>query len=206
MCSKEFCPCDETYKDLYTSIDEKTLRKSQRAKSLDAMTADEKKEYEKLGANAGIIPLYFTAPGDNTYVNANQCFRDQATLLQSTDKIKDSYANFGDDVANGKGGIRLMVGLENHDYFSKKDCASVCDYVPLFYSYRHISYGKPKDTCTNVFLNDWFKEQGLDNGAASFTGCYIMFTLSIIAQLAAILLTLKDIPNTGCSRTAQGNQ
>ena len=74
-----------------------------------------------------------------------------------------------------------MEKLEIIKFFDENECASICDYVPLFYAFKHISNGKPQDTCTNVIQDKWFKERGLDKGAVSFMGCMILSVISILA-------------------------
>lgn len=81
-----------------------------------------------------------------------------------------------------------MMSLEYQDYFYKQNCASVCDYVPLFFSMRPISDGKPLDTCSNVFIDEWISDQGLDSPYA-FTVCIFLNGVAILSQIAAMKLT-----------------
>lgn len=83
MCTKEFCPCDEANKDLYMSYSDEELRHHSRTKSLETMSQAEKEEYETLGADSEIIPLYFSDSG-RTYSQAYECFQDsEEKLVQS---------------------------------------------------------------------------------------------------------------------------
>jgi hypothetical protein len=58
-------------------LSESDLRSHYRTKSLETLSDAEKEEYEKLGAAAKIIPLYFTNSAvDKTYSQAYECFQD----------------------------------------------------------------------------------------------------------------------------------
>lgn len=76
MCTKEFCPCDESNKELYMSYSDDVLREHSRTKSEATMSQSEKDEYERLGASSKIIPLYFSNEAGKTYSRAFDCFQD----------------------------------------------------------------------------------------------------------------------------------
>lgn len=52
MCTKEFCPCDESHKDVYMSYDDDELREHGRTKSLETMSPAEKEDFEAKGTDA----------------------------------------------------------------------------------------------------------------------------------------------------------
>ena len=78
-------------------------------------------------------------------------------------------------------GYELMKTLEEE--MSDKNCASICDYVPLFYVKKAVTDGSPKLTCTDAFLGE-FEE--LDNfGKASIAQSVITLLAVIVMVVAA---------------------
>ena len=109
---------------------------------MESMSESEKKEYEDKGDRSPLIPLYFTSSG-LTYDNALECYNMQRSKFLGDSILRRSYERFSDDPANGNGGMIMMNALEQIPYFQQMNCASVCDYIPLFYSYRKIYEGRP---------------------------------------------------------------
>ena len=99
----------------------------------------------------------------------------------ANEKLATAYKRYSNDQSTGNGGMKMMNNLEQTPFFKEKNCASICDYIPLFFSQRKISNGKPSDTCTNVLVDDWFKERGLDNGIMSFLGPVVLNVVSVLA-------------------------
>ena len=73
-----------------------------------------------------------------------------------------------------------MKDLEEE--MNDKDCASICNYVPLFYVSKAVTCPTPKLTCTDAFLTE-FEE--LDNFAKASIAQSIVTLLAVIVMVVA---------------------
>jgi len=94
---------------------------------------------------------------------------------------EDNYRSF-----LSKPGWLFNQKLEEQKFFKEQNCASVCDYVPLFYIKRSIMDGNPEQTCTNAFLNVWISEYGPGNKKIAMTVSIFIIT-TLVLQLAVMV-------------------